>query len=102
MGRVETSLALVAKTKGDKIVDEEEGGANGGAATASFKSGVARAARNMPKRSDQFGRTEKERVLNEQVREEIETAGFAVRSGLNRRSRGRKQTDRILGERPSV
>ena len=38
-------------------------------------------------------------MLDEKVREEVERAGFKIRSGLNWRSRGHKQIDRIW---PSV
>ena len=53
-GIADGGAMVVAKTKGDKIVDEKESRGNGGAATTSFESGVARAAGNMTAGGDQL------------------------------------------------
>ena len=43
---------VVAKAKGDKIVNQEESGASGTAATDSFKSSIVRTARDVLEGSD--------------------------------------------------
>ena len=53
-GAADGGAMVVAKTKGNEIVDEKESREKGGAATTGFDSGVARAAGNAPKGSDQL------------------------------------------------
>jgi hypothetical protein len=57
------SAKVVAKSQGDKIVDEEKSRTEVGAATASFKSSVVRTTGNVLKSGDEFGGAEKERVF---------------------------------------
>ena len=59
---------MVAKADGDEVVGKEESGANGKAATTGFERSVVRATGNMAKSCYQFGRTEEQRVLQEQMR----------------------------------
>ena len=40
---------VVAKSKGNKMINKGKSGANGGATTASFESSIVRTARDMPK-----------------------------------------------------
>jgi hypothetical protein len=94
-GASDGGALVVAKTKGYKIIDEEESGANRSAAAGSLKSSVVGATWNMPKSSNQLSRTKEQRVLNEQVRKEIKAAGFEIGGGLNGRRRRHKQIDRI-------
>ena len=51
-------IIKVAKADGDEVVDKEESGANGEAATAGFERSVVRTAGNMSRGGHQFGRTE--------------------------------------------
>jgi hypothetical protein len=56
---------VTAKTESDKIVKLKESRTNSGAAASNFESSVVRATGDMPKSSNQLGRTMKERVLEE-------------------------------------
>ena len=67
---------MVTKADGDEIVDKEESGPNGAAATAGFKSSVIGATRDVAEGGNKLGGTEKERVFDKQIGQKVETTGL--------------------------
>ena len=76
---------MISKFNGYKVVNKGNSRANSGAATAAFEGSIVRTTRDMPGGGNQFGGTEKERVLQEQIRQEFQTASLEIRSSLNQR-----------------
>jgi hypothetical protein len=88
---------IIAETERFEMVDGEKSGADGLANGGGFQSSVVRATGNVAKCGNEFGRTVKSGVFEQQISKKIEAAGLEIGSSMNSRGRGHKKFDGIRG-----
>jgi hypothetical protein len=86
---------VVTEAKRNEVIDGEKSGTDGFTNIGSLEGSIERTVWDMAKSGDKFGRAVKWRVLEEQIREEIETTGLEIGSGADGRGRRHEKFNSI-------
>ncbi len=90
---------VVAKTKGVKVVDRKESRTSEATNSGGFESSVVRAARNVAKGRNEFGRTAERSVFDKQIGEAVAATSLEVGGVVDGRSGGTRSS-MAFDERP--